>query len=312
MASEIIEDFASQTDNKTIKRKKLNINSIIKDLTSTTNVQVKNEVKFKLELTPNIYLIEGRYTDIYRIFMNLIVNSLEAIRAKGEIKISTKNLELPKNVGLEPKLFDTFPYIQISITDNGEGIDPSILPFIFDDNFSTKSKKKNHGIGLSFVKKIIEEYDGQIKVVSEKEKGTEFIIILPAVHNTSKQKNNSSDTKTILIAEDEEIQRQLLCELLGSYNYNIIAVSNGNAVLDKLKTDKLPDLLILDQKMPDMNGLTCIEKIKKLELNIPIILSSGSQGEIETEGKIKKYADRIINKPYNFDEMLNSIKELLR
>lgn len=311
MAAEIIEDFSSQTDNKTLKKKNININSLIKDLVSTVETQTKDRIKFQTVLEPKIYLIEGRYTDYYRILLNLLINSVEAINGKGKVTILTENKKLSNSRENEPKLFEATPHIQITISDDGQGIDPIILPFIFEEKFSTKSGKKNSGIGLSFVKRIIEDYDGKIKVKSEKLSGTNFIITLPAVFAQHRNSSKSIKNKTILVAEDEEIQRQLLIELLESYRYKVIAVSNGSEVLKHLDSEILPDLLILDQKMPDIDGLTCIQIIREKKLLIPIILSSGSEGEVGKANEINRLVNKIINKPYDFEDMLNTIKELV-
>lgn len=312
MAAEIIEDFISDSPGKSLKKKRICINSLITELLNTIGVPIKERIHFDLKLEPELNNVEARYSDLYRVLLNLIVNAFEAVNGKGIISISTSNIRSQKKQGAEPKLFENQSFIQLTISDNGEGIDSSILPLIFDEKFTTKSKKKNSGIGLSIVKKIVEDYGGTIKVSSEKGKGTDFIITLPALYQIDKDSGYSSKkTKLILIAEDEEILRQLLSELLESYNYKVISASNGKDVLEELKSKSKPDILIIDQKMPDMDGLTCILKIKELKLKIPIILASGSQGSIANEENLVRLADKVINKPYNFDEMLSTIKELV-
>ena len=182
------------------------------------------------------------------------------------------------------------------------------MPYIFDDQFSTKSKKKNSGIGLTIVKKIIDANNGVIKVSSEKNKGTEFMVIFPAVDFVKQSEHR--DNISILVAEDEEIQRELLTELLQSYEYNVMSVANGEELLENIKSFS-PDLLIIDRKMPGMDGITCIEKIKEMKFEVPIILASGSGSDEEDPRDFSEYVDRIINKPYNFEEMLGTIRVLL-
>lgn len=308
MAAEIIEDVISESINKTPRKKRINFNVLITDLTNTLGIQLKEKINFVLKLEPQLYLVEGRYSDFYRILLNLIVNAVEAIKAKGTITISTANLDTPKIEVEEPKLFDNQSYIQIKIADTGVGIDSSVIPHIFDENFTTKNKIKNRGIGLSIVSKIVNNYNGSIKVKSEKGKGTEFTIVLPSLMI---RKKSVDSKKTILIAEDEIILRELLTELLESYNYKVITASNGNEVLLHLGSKILPDLLIIDQKMPDIDGLSCIKKIKELNYDLPIIFASGSQSEELKHEELIQLVNRVINKPYNFDEMLSIIRELI-
>lgn len=309
MASEIIEDVISESAHKTVRKKRININSLIEDLANTLGVQLKNKITFDLKLDRHLNFIEARYSDLYRVIMNLIINSVEAIKEKGTISIITSNIGTPKQSTSEPKLFDQGSYVQIKVIDNGKGIDSSILPYIFDEKFSTKAGKKNRGFGLSIVKKIIEDWSGTIKIISDNGKGTEFTIMFPAVQQIETE--SSKSVKLILVAEDEDIQRELLVELLESYNYRVVSASTGKEVMKYLSKKEIPDLLIIDQKMPDIDGIACIKKIKAKKLKIPIILASGSLEDASEKSGVKNSINKIICKPYNFDEMLSVIKELI-
>lgn len=309
MASEIIEDVISESAHKTVRKKRININSLIEDLANTLGVQLKNKITFDLKLDRHLNFIEARYSDLYRVIMNLIINSVEAIKEKGTISIITSNIGAPKQSTSEPKLFDQGSYVQIKVIDNGNGIDSSILPYIFDEKFSTKAGKKNRGFGLAIVKKIIEDWSGTIKIISDNGKGTEFTIMFPAVQQIETE--SSKSVKLILVAEDEDIQRELLVELLESYNYRVVSASTGKEVMKYLSKKEIPDLLIIDQKMPDIDGIACIKKIKAKKLKIPIILASGSLEDASEKSGVKNSINKIICKPYNFDEMLSVIKELI-
>ncbi|NMB83358.1 MAG: response regulator [Ignavibacteria bacterium] len=306
MAAEIIEDLLSESTNKIIKKKRININSLLSDLINTISIHLKDRITFNLKLESKLSFVEGRYSDYYRVFMNLIINASEAIKDRGVISIHTSN---PKHQGNEPKLFEGGSSVLIKISDNGEGIDPSVMPYIFENNFTTKSKKKNSGIGLSIVKKIVDDSGGVIKVSSEKNKGTEFTLRFPTVANIKEEVE--SKTKLILVAEDEDILRELLAELLISYEFKVITSANGEEVIKELNNGKRPDLFIIDQKMPDMDGITCIKKIKEMKLPAPIILATGSQSDYSNEEGINNLVNRIITKPYNFEEMLNVIRDLI-
>jgi CheY-like chemotaxis protein len=306
MVSEILEDLLYEPSDHIIRKKRININNLIKDLVNTVSIHLKDRINFSLRFEPSLTVVEGRYSDFYRVFMNLIINASEAINDNGIITIITSNYK-PEQT--EPKFFEGGAYIQIKVIDNGKGIDSSIMPFIFDEKFTTKSKIQNTGIGLSIVKKIIDNYNGSIKVKSEKNKGAEFTILIPSLPQIIFSEINSS--KKIFIVEDEAIQRELLMELLRSYNFNVTTFENSIEAISVLKKKVLPDLLIIDQKLPDMDGLTCIKKIREMRIKVPIILASGSMGDEIQNSEVSKTVDKIICKPYDFDEMLTIIKGLL-
>jgi CheY-like chemotaxis protein len=294
LASEIIEDAVDTNPDKIPMQKKLNLNSIITEVVGTFSYVQKDKTIFQLDLDSKLGLVNGKYTDFYRVFINLIVNSLEAIDHDGRIIISTNNIGNDK--------------IELTLQDNGSGIDNSTLSLVFEENFSTKHRSGPSGLGLSIVKNIIDSYNGTIILNSSVDKGTVIKITIPAFHSAIK---TQSKLKTILIAEDENIQRELLIELFLDYNYLIIPAASGQEVL-KLLQNKLPDLIIIDGKMPEMEGIECIHEIRKMGITIPLIFASGSQLQIEEERKTDKLKiDRVISKPYNFDEMLLMVRELI-
>ncbi|MCX6169086.1 MAG: response regulator [Ignavibacteriales bacterium] len=292
LASEMIGD---NFDNKSKKnnQRRININSIVSDIVRSVIIQQKGKIDFKLFLEPNLKLVLGKYSDYYRVILNLLTNSIESIESTGVILFTTSNI-------------DDGARVELRIKDSGKGIEKEILPLVFDEDFSTKSKKTASGIGLSIVKKIIENYGGTISVLSEPGNGTEFIITLEAAHTATPLINDSG--KTILIAEDEDILRELLAELLQSYNYTVLTSSNGKEVLETLKA-RMPDLLIIDRKMPEMDGIECLQEIAAANYNLPVILASGSPVDnvkIEIEN-----VNKVINKPYNFEELLSLVRELI-
>lgn len=292
LASEMIGDnLGDKSRNKNQRR--ININSIISDVVRSFSIQQKGKIDFILRLEPNLKFVLGKYSDYYRVVLNLITNAIESMDNSGTITISTSNI-------------DDDSGIKFIVTDTGAGIDDEVIPFIFDENFSTKNKKTVSGLGLSIVKNILEDNRGTITLLSELGKGTEFTIILesaPVLDN-----NSLENGKTILIAEDEEILRELLAELLQSYNYTVLTSANGDELLEILKIRK-PDLLIIDGKMPEMDGIECIQKIAAANYNVPIILATGSSTESVNTDTI--HINRVIKKPYNFEELLSLVRELI-
>jgi len=292
LASEIIENSFGKYRSNTTRR--VNVNSIIQDVIRSFALQQKNRIVFSLNLEPKLKLITAKYSDIYRVVMNLITNSIEAIEDTGNISIITKSSTENDQ-------------IIIDIIDDGCGIDQTVINNIFDEHYSTKSKDKNSGVGLSIVKSIVELHNGNIDVKSELNATTTFTIRFPAAVTSARIK--SEEPKTILVAEDEDLLRELLCELLQTHGYKVICASTGNEVLDLLKISS-PNLLIVDRKMPNVGGIECITALRQQQINIPIILVSGSHTE-NTDLIFSLNIDRIVNKPYNFEEMLSIIEELI-
>ncbi|MEN3190184.1 MAG: ATP-binding protein [Atribacterota bacterium] len=154
------------------KVKKLNITSfslknLINDVVELFKQEITNkQIKFDIKLSPDISLIQADKDQIRQILMNIIINAIQAIPEKGEIKIKAEKDFIREN-----------PAIKLVVEDNGIGIAAQDLNQIFDPFFSTK--EQGSGLGLSIVYKLIEGHQGEIKVESKEGKGTKFIIILP-------------------------------------------------------------------------------------------------------------------------------------
>jgi len=291
-AIDIINELA---DNNIKIKKHIVIADMVTNLKLTIKPTLSRNIKLQFKLDKNLNKVEANYSDLYRVFLNLIINAIESISSSGSIVFSAKN---DKNNG----------QIIISIKDTGKGIFKQKLKKIFDEGFSLKKHKSNSGLGLAIVKNIIEDHSGNIEVKSDLNIGTEFIITLPAVKDFEIKKAQNKIHK-ILLADDDKIILELFSELLSSYNYQVTTANNGKKALEKFKKDEF-DIVIVDKMMPLMDGIECIKNIRIINSNIPIILTTGFQESIDN-----KYFDlnvtKTVKKPWNFEDMLKIIQELI-
>jgi CheY-like chemotaxis protein len=287
-------DITNSLSGKEVKQKNLiSLKDVVHDIEYTVKPTLPQRIKLKFLFGKNLKKIYANYTDLYRVLLNLIVNSVESIQQSGTITVAIKNERKTDSV-------------IISVKDTGSGISRDKIKNIFDSGFSTKGKQKNSGYGLSIVKKIIEYHKGSITATSKTDKGTEFLIKLPAVEKTF---TKGKKEQIILLADDDKIILELFSDLLSSYNYTVITAENGKKALEKFKAKK-PDLIIMDKTMPDIDGLKCIEEIRKTQKDIPIILTTGSAEPIETDFP-KLNITKKIKKPFNFEEILSIIQSLI-
>ena len=308
-AAELTEDAMSSKEKSSIITKKVNVKRLLSELSEGLNQTAAKDALFTKSIEDKISNINGNYNRLYRALLNLIVNAKEAVEDNGEIKLSALDVSLQNKNALN---LNAGVYIKICVEDNGIGIEKENLNKIFDEKFSTKEKGREAGFGLNIVKKIIEEHNGKIFVTSEIGKGTKFEIYLPAITKIKKDKAEIDDNaKTILLADDEEDLRDLLAELLESHDYRVIHASDGVEVIDKLTELSNVDLLIIDRKMPRMDGLSSIRIVREMNYDIPVLLVSGSpyHGSVDKLRKLK--IGGVLNKPYDFDKMLEVIEDLI-
>lgn len=237
-------------------------------------------------IAPRLLPVRMSEDNFIRVITNLITNAIEALGEKGAITITADNSSL-KNKNS----------VILKVADNGPGISPDALPNIFNPGFSTK--QRGSGIGLNIVKEIIESAGGTIDVKSVSGKGTEFIISLPAAENLKRR---------IALVEDEPFLNEVLTSQL-SADYDVLSYADAETFLEDFG-EKQPELIIIDKKLPGMQGTECIKEIRKQNSRVKIIFASGT----DIDGLKSRQQARInmlIKKPYNFDELSSGIEELL-
>ncbi len=295
----------------TPKRKELiKPNLLISEISKVISQTFPKIINLKTNIEEKLYDILGNGTEIYQVLLNLNVNAKEAIEGKGTIFLSAKNITIDEKNMINYPLLDKGNYVNFTVRDTGSGIDEENLQKIFDPYFSTKEKETGSGLGLYVTYGIIKAHKGHIEVSSTIGEGTAFDVFIPAFEPSRVEKTSSTE-KIILLADDEMMLRDLLAELLESNGYSVIKVSSGVEALKVLTEEIKVDLVIMDYSMPEMTGLECVNQIRKLKFEMPVILSTGSLS-LEKDFNPKKMGiNSLLSKPYEFDTMLATIQQLI-
>ena len=287
-AQDIIHTYLSPTGTQRKHVEIINIHELLSELVDSFSEEDKSRITYVNENKNLQLLIDG--TDLYRMLQNLIKNAIEAIDSEGKVVVNVK-------------LIDTHnkKTIQVNVTDNGCGISNDNILKIFEPKFSTKHKTQESGYGLSIVKEKASEYNGIIKVNSD-EKETVFTLEFPLFED------KKDSLKNLLLAEDDNSVSEVLADLLKSQGYNVSIASTGNEAISKMN-NVLFDALIIDKKMPEMDGIEFIKYIRTENPEIPIILASGSNIDIFADDLKYLNIGLVIKKPYNFPEILSALQK---
>jgi signal transduction histidine kinase/CheY-like chemotaxis protein len=230
----------------------------------------KSKVIVQTGFLENIPLLKGHLQSIEQVVLNLLINAIDAIdHDHGEIQINTSFLEIEKT-------------IIVQVQDNGKGMSTETREKIFDPFFTEKQADGGTGLGLSVSYSLIKSHEGEITCQSEPGKGALFEIRLPLEPQKKRIK--------VLIADDDPALRKLISQMLKREGEFLTEVaSHGTEALIKLGTF-LPDVLILDLFMPQMNGLEVCQAIikeKKLaQMKVIIITGMPDSPEIKEIKKI--------------------------
>lgn len=272
-------------------------------------------------------LIEGDLSQIHQVILNIAINANESIATRGKISFKTEIVMAKTDENLNQIKTDKINFVKITITDTGKGIPVELQQRIFDPFFTTKTSDKSAGFGLSVVYNIVKNHHGYIFVESALNNGSSFYIYFPYVGEPSANFSSEvldfeeskvtapkkrKDKPQILIVDDEVIIRDLLNDVLIDHNYEIISAKDGFEGLKKYqKNMDTIDLVILDIIMPGMTGDEVFKKMRAINPDSKIIITSGYSKQKITEELMTSGANGFLPKPFNIDKLLGLIKALV-
>ena len=293
-----------------------NLNEIIRASTKMF-ARTKKELSINSKYQEKIWAVEADQGQIEQVLLNLFVNAWQAMSGGGNLFVETENLVLNAD---DVRSLEIKPgrYVKISVSDTGVGMDASIRERIFDPFFSTREVGKGTGLGLASSYGIIRNHGGIIDVKSEKGKGSTFDIYLPAAKSkVIDQRSEVSEdikpgTETILLVDDEEIIIDVSPEMLTELGYEVLTAKSGEEALEqyRINKDKI-DLVILDMIMPGMGGGETYDRLKQIDPEITVLLSSGYSIDGQATEILKRGCNGFIQKPFNIEILSKKIREIL-
>ncbi|MBW1939916.1 MAG: response regulator [Deltaproteobacteria bacterium] len=278
--------------------------------------RIKKQINIHFDLQKDLKSTQVDAGQINQVFLNLYINACQAMTGAGDLYIETRNESVSKEnaykIGLKPG-----NYVKISVTDTGTGMDNKTLQRVFEPFFTTKEKGRGRGLALASVYGIIENHGGVIKVFSKKGEGSTFVVYLSASEKEAGKKKIISKkiikgTETLLIADDEEHIIKVVRKMLEKMGYNIMTAGSGREAVAVYRENKDKiDLVLLDMIMPGMDGGKTFDRIKDINPDVKVLLSSGYSLKGEAEKILKRSCIDFIQKPYNMELISGKIKGIL-
>jgi len=288
----------------------LRLADVVTDLAQIIAETFPKNISFETDIQADLWMIKGDATRIHQVFMNLCVNSRDAMPDGGTITLRAENTTIDERQAQALGKIKPGPFIRIEVNDTGHGIPAEVVDNIYDPFFTTKEPGKGTGLGLSTSLAIIEGHGGFMRVLGGESRGACFEIHLPAACQpaptpTQLARNSPphGQGETVLIIDDEEAIRSVTRMTLEASGYRVLLAADGAEALSTFaRHRKEIAVVVTDMMMPLMDGAATIEALRQLEPALPIIAASGKPMD---PASLK--ACHILPKPFTSETLLEAL-----
>jgi CheY-like chemotaxis protein/two-component sensor histidine kinase len=297
------------------------LNAFLNEFISTIKRIIGDNIVIKQRMVSSPLRIKGDTSQIYQMLLNLFVNARDAMPDGGTISLSTSKIGASESKGSYHHT-DTSEYAMISIRDTGSGIPDNIKDRIFDPFFTTKTDRSNKGtgLGLSVVYSIVTAHKGKIEVESAEGKGTEFRIYLPISHEDNPETEKAIEEAvkpldreaTVMIVDDEDIILDVVFTVLNRAGIHVLKAQTGMEAIETFRNHEGKiDLVIVDMSMPGLDGIETFRRLREIDPELKVILSTGYSHERKKEFLDMGFTG-CLKKPYKLQDILSIVQECIR
>jgi two-component system, cell cycle sensor histidine kinase and response regulator CckA len=296
----------------------LNLNDVLAGMDKLIRRILGEDVEVVLSQGANLSRIFADASHIEQVIMNLVVNARDAMPTGGKLTLETKDVLLDQafseqHFGVKPG-----PYVLLSVTDTGSGMDKETQLRIFEPFFTTKGIGKGTGLGLSTVFGIVRQSEGSIWVDSEPGAGTTFSVYFPQSERelekvwTTAAAPVLTGTETVLLIEDEEHVRAVSRAILARNGYNVVEAGSPREALEVCGELSSPIHLVLsDVVMPQMSGPELAKRLRSLRPEIKVLFMSGYTDDTIIRHGMLDPKTRFLQKPLTPEDLLRKVREVL-
>ena len=298
----------------------LDLNAVLRNVTNMLVRLLGEDIALESQYGVGPMRVEADAGMLEQVVMNLAVNARDAMPKGGRLRIKTEAVQVDQAYVSHRLEATVGQAVCLTVEDTGCGMERGTLERIFEPFFTTKEVGKGTGLGLATVYGIVKQHRGWIDVSSEVGVGTKFKIFFPAVVTVAKELVTSAAVsepvrgghETILVVEDEPVLRELVCQILGQYQYRIIQAGSGHEALRVWdEYDGQIDLLLTDMVMPEgMSGRELAEQLKKRKPSLKVVYSSGYSPEA-LDREFGQGDTVFLSKPYVPPQLARTVRQCL-
>jgi signal transduction histidine kinase/CheY-like chemotaxis protein len=318
-ASSLTRQLLAFSRKQMMKPRVLALNAVVSEMNRMLRRLIGAHIKLENSLAPDLGWVKADPGQLEQVVVNLAINARDAMPKGGTLTLETANMQ----VNGQPIQTQTGPlapraYVALKVSDTGCGMSPAVQAHLFEPFFTTKGAELGTGLGLSTVYGIIKQSGGEIAVASTEGVGSTFTIYLPRV-----EKPGASDdgrrtvdlaprgSETVLVVEDEDSVRELLCKCLRNHGYTVLEAASGHQALQIAERVGHMDLALSDIVMPGLDGLEVVGRLLQSRPGLKILFYSGYTDAASLRRDTWPRGAGFLAKPFAPGELLLKVRDTL-
>jgi PAS domain S-box-containing protein len=297
--------------------KVIDLNAVITNVERLLQRLLGEDIELITILHSSLGRVKADPGQIEQVIMNLAVNARDAMPKGGKLTISSANVMLDESFIQDSKVA-TGPYVLLSVSDTGVGMDAETKSRIFEPFFTTKEQGKGTGLGLSTVYGIVKQSGGYISVYSEPGLGTSFKVYLPRVDAAAEVSGAGAGerlqtgTETILLVEDEDGVRTLTRQLLQKQGYTVLESRHGGEALLICERHNGPiHLLLTDVVLSQISGRELAHRLAAIRPEMKVLFMSGYSEDAIVQHGVLNSGHAFLQKPFTAESLGTKVREVL-
>jgi len=294
----------------------IDLNDVITKMETLLRGTLAGNISFVISLAPGLSAIEADAQQLEEILVHLVTNARDAMPDGGVLTIETENIEIDSAYAQARPGLVPGHYALLRVSDNGTGMEPSVLEHAFEPFFTTKPRGAGTGLGLPMVFGIVAQAGGDIELSSQLGTGTTCRVLLPTTSEPARRVDRDTalrtprEQETVLVVEDEAPLREATGRILTRNGYKALVFASGPEAIAAVKEHpERIDLLISDVIMPEMSGSEVAARIAELVPGIAVLFVSGYARPVL--GPRVDDETALLAKPFSSQALLAKIREVI-
>ncbi|MEO5822548.1 MAG: response regulator [Vicinamibacteraceae bacterium] len=320
-AADLCQQMLAYAGKGRFHEQRLDLGALVADLLPLLRLSVAKGVTLRVDIAPGLPATWGDPTQMRQVILNLVTNGSDAIAGTGTIEI--RIFVVPSHAGILAELVppiepvDEADYLILEISDTGCGMTPEMQARVFEPFYTTKFTGR--GLGLAVVHGIVRGHRGGVRVETAPQLGSTFSVALPATTQPAEPLSRLSPATgewrgsgVILVADDEDLVRDVTETMLRQMGFEVVAVEDGREAVQAFSADPGRfDMVLLDLTMPVMTGAEALAAMRQVRPNVPVLIMSGYNEQDTPLDGSGQQATAFLHKPFSLLTLRNHMQEIL-